>query len=313
MDMSDLDFAFDALRATYEAGLTTPEEVAVEAHRRITAARAENAWIHVRDLATVRAEARAAQERKAAGARLPLYGLPFSVKDSIDVAGSPTTVACPALERVALESAPVVARLLAAGAICLGKANMDQLATGLVGVRSPYGTPRNPFDAKMIPGGSSSGSAVGVACGHVSFSLATDTAGSGRVPAAFNNVVGLKPTRGMLSTRGVAPACKSIDCVTVVALTVRDACLVADVAKGWDEGDPFSRPEADDAQFLPVAAGPWRIGVPKQREFVGDTQAEATFDAALGRLRDLGCTLVEIDFAPFRAAGELLYGGPWVA
>jgi allophanate hydrolase len=165
----------------------------------------------------------------------------------------------------------------------------------------------------MIPGGSSSGSAVSVAAGHVSFSLATDTAGSGRVPAAFNNVVGLKPTRGTLSTRGVAPACRSIDCVTVIALTVDDACAVADVAKGWDELDPFSRPDAEELSFLPAAlGGPWRLGVPRQREFFGDERARAVFDEALARFVDLGCSLVEIDFTPFREAGDLLYGGPWV-
>ncbi len=305
--------AFDALADAYRTARLTPVEVVEEVHRRVEAAHSKSAWIHVRSVEDLRADARALEARKAVGEKLPLYGLPFSVKDSIDVAGLPTTVACPALARVAIESAPVVQRLVDAGAIVVGKTNMDQLATGLVGVRSPYGTPENPFDAQMIPGGSSSGSAVAVAVGHVSFSLATDTAGSGRVPAAFNNIVGLKPTRGTLSTRGVAPACRSIDCVTVLALTVRDACAVADVAKGWDERDPFSRPDAEDLSFAPApGAEPWRLGVPRQLEFFGDDQARAAFDAALARLVGMGCSLVEVDFAPFREAGELLYGGPWV-
>ncbi|MGO9837213.1 MAG: allophanate hydrolase [Polyangiaceae bacterium] len=303
----------EALDRAYRAGNLTPEQVVDEVHRRVEAARGQHAWIHVRSVEDLRTEARALAERRAAGALLPLYGVPFSVKDSIDVTGLPTTVACPALTRVATESSPVVQRLVDAGAIVIGKTNMDQLATGLVGVRSPYGTPENPFDARMIPGGSSSGSAVSVAAGHVSFSLATDTAGSGRVPAAFTNVVGLKPTRGVLSTRGVAPACRSIDCVTVIALTVDDACAVADLAKGWDELDPFSRPDADELSFSPAAfRGPWRLGVPRQREFFGDERARDVFDAALARFVGLGCSLVEVDFAPFREAGDLLYGGPWV-
>ncbi len=313
MSKSHLNFSFDALKNAYESGDATPEDVIVEVHRRIDGAWSKNAWLHVRDLQALRADARALAERRRAGASLPLYGLPFAVKDNIDVAGQPTTVACPALSRVATESAPAVQRLVEAGAIVVGKTNMDQLAMGLVGVRSPYGIPENPFDPKMIPGGSSSGSAVAVASGHVSFSLATDTAGSGRVPAGFNNVVGMKPTRGMLSARGVAPACRSIDCVTVLALSVADACAVADAAKGWDPRDPYSRPEADDMSFFPAApGGPWRVGVPRKPEFFGDALAQEVFDAALARLVDLGCKLVEVDFAPFREAGELLYGGPWL-
>src|SRR5580704_5205309 len=172
MSQSFPSLSFEALDRAYRAGLT-PEKVVDEVHRRVEAARGQHAWIHVRSLEDLRAEARDLTARRAAGALLPLYGLPFSIKDSIDVKGLPTTVACPALARVATESSPVVQRLVDAGAIVIGKTNMDQLATGLVGVRSPYGTPENPFDARMIPGGSSSGSAVSVAAGHVSFSLAT--------------------------------------------------------------------------------------------------------------------------------------------
>jgi allophanate hydrolase len=318
METNELCLTFHALSAAYQCGLCTPEDVVGEVHRRIEEGRAgaQNAWLYVRELDELVADARAVMLRKSSGERLPLFGLPFGVKDSIDVAGMPTTVACPALARVPAESAPVVRRLVAAGAIVIGKNNMDQLATGLVGVRSPYGVPVNPFNRRMIPGGSSSGSAVAVATGQVSFSLATDTAGSGRVPAAFNNVVGLKPTRGALSMRGVAPACRSVDCCSVMALTVGDACAVLEVAKGWDEDDPFSRREFGDLSFVPRApAPPWRLGVPRpsQLEFLGDIDAQALFAASVDRFRALGCTVVDVDFGPFLEAGKLLYGGPWVA
>ena len=318
MVTQELCLTFPSLSAAYERRQSTPEKVIAEVYRRIEQGKAEgeNAWLHVRELDALLADARAVMLRKSSGERLPLFGLPFGVKDNIDVAGMPTTVACPALGRVPDESAPVVRRLVAAGAIVIGKNNLDQLATGLVGVRSPYGAPVNPFDKRMIPGGSSSGSAVAVATGQASFSLATDTAGSGRVPAAFNNIVGLKPTRGALSLRGVAPACRSVDCCSVLALTVGDACTVLDVAKGWDEDDPFSRPEFAALHFARHApAPPWRIGMPRasQLEFLGDTQARTVFAASVDRFRALGCTMVDVDFAPFLEAGKLLYGGPWVA
>jgi allophanate hydrolase len=316
MVKSDRNLTFESLGRAYEEGSLRPEDVVRQVHARIEEGRAnsENAWLWVREVEALADDARVLMARRATGEVLPLFGLPFAVKDNIDVAGLPTTLACPALEHVPSESNPVVERLIRAGAIVIGKSNMDQLAMGLVGVRSPYGVPVNPFDARMIPGGSSSGSAVAVATGQVSFALATDTAGSGRVPAGFNNVVGLKPTRGALSTRGVAPACRSIDCVTVLALTVADACAVAEVGKGWDECDPFSRPDAGDLAFAPSAGvRSRRLAIPGALEFFGDRLAEATFRAALDRLTGMGCTLVEIDFSPFLQAGELLYGGPWVA
>jgi len=316
MVKSDRNLTFESLGKAYRDGSVQPEEVLREVHGRIEEerARSQNAWLWVREVEALADDARALMARRAAGEVLPLFGLPFAVKDNIDVAGLPTTLACPALEHVPSESNPVVERLIRAGAIVIGKSNMDQLAMGLVGVRSPYGVPVNPFDARMIPGGSSSGSAVSVATGQVSFALATDTAGSGRVPAGFNNVVGLKPTRGALSTRGVAPACRSLDCVTVLALTVADACAVVEVGKGWDERDPFSRPDAEDLVFTPGAGvRPRRLAIPDRLEFFGDALAEATFRAALDRLTGMGCTIAEIDFSPFLAAGELLYGGPWVA
>jgi allophanate hydrolase len=186
-------------------------------------------WIARSSESAVRDRARALDAAAAADPgfieRTSLFGIPFAVKDNIDVAGMPTTAGCPAFAYTPCETAPAVARLLAAGGILLGKTNLDQFATGLVGTRSPYGVPRSPFDTRFIPGGSSSGSAVAVAAGLVGFALGTDTAGSGRVPAAFNNIVGLKPTRGLLSTRGVVPACRSLDCVSVFALTAEDFLL----------------------------------------------------------------------------------------
>jgi len=243
-------------------------------------------------------------------ASLPLFGIPFAVKDNIDVAGIPTTAACPDFAYMPERTSPVVQRLQDAGAILIGKTNLDQFATGLVGVRSPYGVPRNPFDAHYVPGGSSSGSAVAVSSGLVSFSLGTDTAGSGRVPAAFNNIVGLKPTKGVLSTTGVVPACRSLDCVSIFALTSDDAAAVFDVASGFDPQDPYARPVQDKP--LPAA---FRFGVPQATDlnFFGDEAAEALFATAVERLVELGGQPVTIDFAPFRETAELLYSGPWVA
>jgi allophanate hydrolase len=245
--------------------------------------------------------------------RLPLFGIPFAVKDNIDVAGMPTTAACPAFAYTPSETAPVVQQLLSAGAVLVGKTNLDQFATGLVGTRSPYGVPRNPFDARYIPGGSSSGSAVAVAAGLVSFALGSDTAGSGRVPAAFNNIVGLKPTRGLLSTRGVVPACRSLDCVSVFALSAQDARAVLDVAASFDIHDPLAR-EAPSAELRSV--GPkFRFGVPPpgDLDFFGDREAGSLFAAAIAKLQQVGGTRVKAAFAPFRDAGRLLYGGPWLA
>lgn len=245
--------------------------------------------------------------------RLPLFGVPFAVKDNIDVAGMPTTAACPAFAYTPAQSAPVVERLLAAGAVLVGKTNLDQFATGLVGTRSPYGVPRNPFDARFIPGGSSSGSAVAVAAGLVAFALGTDTAGSGRVPAACNNIVGLKPSRGLVSTRGVVPACRSLDCVSVFALTAVDAAAVLDVAAAFDPADPLSRmaplPEARRC------GASFRFAAPPAREleFFGDHGAEALFEQAAASLEQAGGVRTETGFAPFRDAGRLLYEGPWVA
>lgn len=240
---------------------------------------------------------------------LPLFGIPFAVKDNIDVAGMHTTAGCSAFAYVADESATVVRRLEAAGALLVGKTNLDQFATGLVGTRSPYGIPRSVFSAAHVSGGSSSGSAVAVATGLVSFALGTDTAGSGRVPASFNNIAGIKPTRGLISAAGVVPACRSLDCVSVFANDAAEGMAVLAVAQGFDEADPYSR--QPQARTLPAR---FRFGVlaPKDQAF-DHHDGPALYIAAIARLADLGGTPVEIDYAPFHAVALLLYQGPWVA
>jgi allophanate hydrolase len=309
--------SFDAatLGAGTRAGTFTPADVIEEALARIAARGQDGVWIALVPREQLLDQARALAKRRAAGEALPLYGLPFAVKDNIDVAGMPTTAACPAFAYTPTAHAPVVARLIAAGAIPIGKTNLDQFATGLVGVRSPYGVPRNPFDERYIVGGSSSGSGVSVGVGEVTFALGTDTAGSGRVPAALNNIVGLKPSRGLLSTTGVVPACRSLDCVSVFALTVEDAVAVADVARGYDPDDPGSRPEADRFRFQIGARPPrFRFGVPRRPalDFLGDTRAAEAFERAVARLTALGGQRVDVDFTAFQEAGSLLYDGPFV-
>lgn len=259
-----------------------------------------------------------------AAAKFPLYGVPFAVKDNIDVEGWETTAACPAFAYRATATATSVARLLDAGAVLIGKANMDQFATGLVGTRSPYGTVRNPFSPEHVPGGSSSGSAVAVAAGLVAFALGTDTAGSGRIPAGFNNVVGLKPTRGTISAYGVFPACRSLDCVSVFALTVGDAFAILSLAQGADPKDPFSRalplpsaappgPEPALAGLRPAPAR-FRFGVPDAAHLESlDAEGLALFRASIARLEAMGGERREIPFASFAEAARLLYQGPWLA
>jgi allophanate hydrolase len=313
--MTEISLDVQRLSAAYRDGAITPEQVITEVLRRIAKAGDDHVWISCPDDGAVMEQARSLTRRASEIERLPLYGLPFAVKDSIDVAGVPTTLACPAFARLPAKSAPVIERLITAGAIFLGKTNLDQFATGLVGVRSAYGVPRNPFDPEMIPGGSSSGSAVAVASGLVCFAVATDTAGSGRVPAAFNNVVGYKPTRGLFSVNGLVPACRSADCVTLLGLTVPDVMSVARVMQWYDREDAYARrPPAGFALAFTTPSKAFRFGVPRQeqRKFFGDAEAERLFTAAIDRAVALGGEPVAIDYAPWIEASSLLYG-PWVA
>jgi allophanate hydrolase len=299
------------LVAAHRQGVADAEETIGRCFARIRAHGDPGVFITLREEAEARAEARALKEKDAS--RLPLFGVPFAVKDNIDVQGLPTTVACPDFAYRPTEDATAVARLRAAGAIVIGKTNLDQFATGLVGTRTPYPVPRNALKADYVPGGSSSGSAVAVAAGLVPFALGTDTAGSGRVPAMFNNIVGLKPSLGLVSTRGVFPACRTLDCVSVFSLTVDDASSVLAAMAGFDEKDAYSR----NIPLSPLGAMPPhpRLGVPVpgDRLFFGDKAAAADYDAALARLGRLGATIVEIDIEPFYETARLLYEGPWLA
>jgi len=308
-----------SLARRYAGGRITPAAFLAEVRARIVARGDDGVWTSIVSLDHLNEALEALEQRRRAGDALPLYGVPFGVKDNIDVAGFPTTAACPAFAYEPARSAVAVARLVAKGAIVIGKTNMDQFATGLVGTRSPYGVPGNPFDADRVAGGSSSGSAVAVALGQVSFTLGTDTAGSGRVPAAFNNIVGLKPSGGVVSTVGVVPACRALDCVSVFAATCDDAAEIAELMQGFDPEDPYARePPAPQGQLrfrpTPLEAS-LRVGVPgpAAREFLDDEAARQAFEAALVAATGLGVRIVEIDFQPFLDAGKLLYEGPFVA
>jgi allophanate hydrolase len=314
-------------RHPHQAGVVTETIAAiVAAHRAGTVSPAQTvarSFARIRDhgdpaiFISLRAEADAIAEAEALGnkdsANLPLYGVPVAVKDNIDVAGLPTTAACPAFAYSPAIDATAVARLRAAGAIIIGKTNLDQFATGLVGVRSPYGIPKNPIRADLIPGGSSSGSAVAVSAGLVALALGTDTAGSGRVPAMLNNIVGLKPSLGLVSTAGLVHACRTLDCVSIFSLTVDDAMTALTAIAGSDAADPFSRKLA----LGPMNAFPaqLRLGIPRRGQliFFGDKVSEKAYDTALNRWIDLGATLVEFDLEPFYETARLLYEGPWVA
>lgn len=268
------------------------------------------AWIYILSNAELEAQLQALEAKGPEALQLPLYGVPYVVKDNIDVATLPTTAACPAFTYIAERDATSVARLRAAGAIVLAKTNLDQFATGLVGTRSPYGAVPNSFDPALVSGGSSSGSAVAVAEGLVPFSLGTDTAGSGRVPAGFNNIVGLKPTKGRFSTLGVVPACRSLDCVSIFALTVKDAEWVAQQIEGFDSEDPYSRTQ-------PVAARHFsskpRFGIPAELPWFEDAGYAEAWKKSLQQMQELGAALVPLDFTPMKNLALLLYGGPWVA
>ena len=297
--------------AAHRAGHTSPAETIARTYRRIREHGDEAIFITLRDEADALAEA--AKLNAADAARLPLFGVPVAVKDNIDVAGLPTTAACPDFSFMPTQDATAVARLRAAGAIVIGKTNLDQFATGLVGVRSPYGIPKNAIRDDLVPGGSSSGSAVAVSAGLVPLSLGTDTAGSGRVPAMLNNIVGLKPSLGLISTSGLLPACRSLDCISIFALTTDDAMIALAAMAAPDASDAYSqaRPLAAMSAFPKKL----RLGIPKagQLLFFGDTVNEAAYDDAMKRWQALGAELVEFDIEPLYETARLLYDGPWVA
>jgi allophanate hydrolase len=296
--------------AAHRKGNSTPAQTIRRAYERIRELADPGIFITLREETDVIAEAETLGGERKSG---PLFGVPVAVKDNIDIAGLPTTAACPAFSYMPDIDAAVVARLRAAGALVIGKTNLDQFATGLVGTRTPYPVPRNPLRADLIPGGSSSGSAVAVAAGIVPLALGTDTAGSGRVPAMLNNIVGLKPSLGVIPTRGVVPACRTLDCVSVFALDVDDAWTALTTCAGFDPEDPFSK---ERPLGIPGALPPaFTIGIPspRQRQFFGDMRAALDYEAALARLAKLGARLHEVDMGPFEETALLLYEGPWVA
>ncbi len=293
------------LHAAYAAGTITPQTLIEALYARIETYTDRAVFISL-----VPKEEALAAASALGDTSLPLYGIPYVVKDNIDVASMPTTAACPDFAYTAERDATVVTKLREAGAILIGKTYLDQFATGLNGTRSPYGAPRSVFNADYISGGSSSGSAVAVAAGLAAFSLGTDTAGSGRVPAACNNIVGLKPSIGRISAAGVVPACKSLDCVALFANSAADAMAVLRVAEGYDEADAYSRKPRE--VVLPVVP---RLGVlaEKDRDFADDTQAAALYAAAVAKAAELGWQVTEIDYTPLRDVAALLYGGAYVA
>jgi allophanate hydrolase len=301
-----------SLTAAYRAGTCTPQQMVEHVLARMRQHESNPIWIS--RVAPDSLRARAAQLAGSHPDSLPLYGIPFAVKDNIDVAGLPTTAACPDFSHSPGASAAVVQKLVDAGAIVVGKTNLDQFATGLVGTRSPYGICRNAFDPAYISGGSSSGSAVAVALGLASFALGTDTAGSGRVPAAFNNLVGYKPTLGHLSTRGMLPACRTLDAISIFALTADDARKVAATAGGYDAADAWSRfPVAASGRYWSQRGALLAVPLKSQLEFFGNEEYALLFEAAVDRALQAGCTVREVDIEPLLQAARLLYEGPWVA
>jgi allophanate hydrolase len=300
----------DDLTQAYRAATTTPSDVIDDVLGRIADRGDDGTWISVAERSELLLRAKQL-EAHPDPAGLPLYGIPFGVKDSIDVAGVPTTLACPDYASVPDRTAPVVQRLQDAGAIYVGKTNLDQFATGLNGTRTPYALPRSVFGGGLISGGSSSGSALAVAGGVVPFAVATDTAGSGRVPPALNGIVGLKPSRGLISTVGLVPACRSLDCISLMARTVPDIDRVLDVVAATDDRDPYSRSRIREVPDLAAL----RIGLPDvgELEFFGDQTMRDAHLAARSRIGLQFSRVVTAPFGPFLAAGELLYQGPWVA
>ena len=308
--LQKLQFDIPSLHTAYRDGLA-PDEVMGEVFRRIEEVTDPGIFICLEERERIESGIRSLGEFDPQGK--PLWGVPFVVKDNVDVRGLPTTAACPAYSYNPERDAYCVSLLREAGAILIGKTNLDQFATGLVGVRTPFPVPKNAIDSELVPGGSSSGSAVAVAHGIVSFSLGTDTAGSGRVPAGLNNIVGLKPTLGSVSNTGVVPACRTLDTISIFALNVGDANAVYQQISCFDETDPYAR------RFPGRGIGPapteLRVGVPDERtrEFCGDAVQKRSYEESLAALQELGADLVAIDFRPFYEVADLLYSGAWVA
>ncbi|MDZ4872204.1 MAG: Allophanate hydrolase [Chroococcidiopsis cubana SAG 39.79] len=314
--LDTLDIA--SLISGYHTHRFSPSEVIEIIFQRIATRGTDGIWTYVQPKQTVLARVSELEQLPVnVRTRLPLWGIPFSVKDCIDVAGLPTTCACPGFTYIADYTNPVVTTLINAGAILIGKTNLDQFATGLVGIRTGFDIPRNPFGSDYIPGGSSSGAAVSVSTGLVSFAVGTDTGGSGRVPASFNNIVGLKPTRGLLSTAHIVDACRTLDCVSIFALNVEDAWKIAQIAKGFDPQNSFSRHEANPPANLESyhSGQAFRFGVPlsEHQEFFGNKDIEGLFLEAIQTLIDMGGTCIPINYTPFMEANDLLFRGPWIA
>lgn len=307
--LKSLPFNLTSLQKAYADGVE-PVAVVDEIFRRLDAVNDPCIFIHLRDREDLRAEAAALGPYDP---DLPLWGIPFAAKDNIDVAGIETTAACPAYAYTPDEDAFVIAKLRAAGALMVGKTNLDQFATGLVGVRTPFGAPLNSIDPTIVPGGSSGGSGVIVGHGIVTFSLGTDTAGSGRVPAALNNIVGLKPTLGTLSASGVVPACRTLDTVSIFALTVDDAYAAYTVASGYDAEDAYSKDYTHKGLTAPAAK--MRVGIPDDAsiEFFGDDVQRAAFSRDVELLKATGAEIEYVDFTPLYAIAHMLYQGAWVA
>lgn len=308
------DLRLGALKTAYTDGSLTPRQLILALREKAAALNPEfKLFIHL--LSVEELEPYLAALDGKSPAELPLFGVPFAIKDNIDLAGIPTTAACPAFAYVAETSATLVAQLIALGAVPMGKTNLDQFATGLNGTRSPYGECRNSVHPAYPSGGSSAGSSLAVALGVASFALGTDTAGSGRVPAALNNLVGLKATKGLLSTAGVVPACRTLDCVTYFTSTATEASQLLALTAKLDARDEYSRanPLWNDASAFGKPRAGFRFGVPAQLEFLGCPESPALFASTIEQLKALGGEAVEIDFAPFLEAARLLYEGPWVA
>ena len=314
----EISFTLSSLQQQYATGRCSPKEVIEAIISDIEARGDDGIWIYTLLPEELRSRAAALEEMAPHSPEdLPLWGIPFSVKDCIDVAGLPTSAGCPGFTYIANYTNPAIQNLLDAGAMLIGKTNLDQFATGLVGVRTGYTVPHNAFSKDHIPGGSSSGAALSVATGLVSFAIGTDTGGSGRVPAGFNNVVGLKPTKGRLSTAHTVEACKTLDCLSIFALTAEDAQAVFKVAQSFDPAYPFSRPASEPRPKLIAypSQQAFCFGVPRsdQRAFFGNAEVEALYDQAIASLTQLGGTCLEIDYGPFLEANDLLFNGPWVA